>query len=132
MATPFGLRRRIRRLLGWPVAPVGRTGETVSAATMFTLVVRDPAGEEHACQAPSGSTVLAASARLRRPIASGCAEGSCGTCRVTVLDGAEHLTPQDEAERATLRAVGHPAALRLACRAELRGSGVRVEAHEVL
>ncbi|MEN9786594.1 MAG: 2Fe-2S iron-sulfur cluster binding domain [Pseudomonadota bacterium] len=132
MPTPFGLRRRVRRLLGWPVPPVGRAADPAPAATSIPLSVTDPEGAEHTCEAPGGSTLLAASARLRRPIASGCADSTCGTCRVSVLDGAGHLSPQDDAERATLRAHGHPDTLRLACRAELRGGHVRVRAHEVL
>lgn len=132
MATPFGLRRRVRRLLGWPVSPVGRPADGGPVAESVALVVQDPGGTDHPCEAPVGSTLLAASARLRRPIASGCADSTCGTCRVTVLDGSEQLSPQDGAERATLRLAGHPETLRLACRAEVRGAGVRVRAHEVL
>lgn len=131
MATPFGLRRRVRRLLGWSVPPVG-TEDAASPTRFCSLVVEEPGGVVHTCEAPSGSTLLAASGRLSRPIASGCADSSCGTCRVTVLAGPEQLSPQDDAERATLRASGHPPDLRLACRAELRGDGVRVRAHEVL
>lgn len=131
MATPLGLRRRLRRLLGWPVPPVGAQAAAATSATC-ALIVEEPGGAVHACEAPVGSTLLAASGRLPRPVASGCADSSCGTCRVSVLAGAAQLSPQDEAERATLRAAGHPVDLRLACRAELRGDGVRVRAHEVL
>jgi adenylate cyclase len=50
--------------------------------------------------------------------------GRCGTCRVRVESGAEHLTPMDEFERATLARVGAGAGERLACQARVQSSGV--------
>jgi adenylate cyclase len=53
------------------------------------------------------------------------ARGRCGTCRVRVDAGSEHLSPRSEAERATLERVGAPEA-RLACQARVLGQGVSV------
>jgi adenylate cyclase len=50
--------------------------------------------------------------------------GRCGTCRVRIESGAEHLTPMNEIERRTLARVGAGADERLACQARVTGSGV--------
>jgi ferredoxin len=137
MPTPFGLRRRLRRLLGQEVLPVtAAPPPSVEAAprpARVHLTVVAPNGSEASCEAPVDSTVLAASAGLRRPLAAGCSDSTCGTCRFEVLAGGEGLSPQDSRERATLRESGHDTAWRLACRAELReGAAVRVRAFELV
>jgi ferredoxin len=53
-----------------------------------------------------------------------CMAGSCGTCRVRVLAGGEHLAPRSAAEDQRLPADPE---LRLACQAMVLGTGdVRV------
>jgi ferredoxin len=53
--------------------------------------------------------------------------GTCQACRCRVLDGAEHLSPPSEAERAWLPAERLAEGDRLACQAIVRGHGeVRV------
>jgi adenylate cyclase len=52
------------------------------------------------------------------------ARGRCGTCRVRIESGAEHLTPVSEFERGTLARVGAGAGERLACQARVKASGV--------
>jgi len=53
-----------------------------------------------------------------------CMAGSCGTCRVRVLDGAQHLGPRTASE--DVRLPDDPQ-LRLSCQAVVLGSGdVRV------
>jgi ferredoxin len=134
MPSPLGLRRRLRRLLGHEVPPVSANPAEPAAAEerpprgQLTVVALD--GTEAACEAPLGSTVLAASAGLRRPVAAGCSDSTCGTCRFEVLDGGAGLSPQDSRERATLRENGYDATWRLACRAELREGAVKVRAFE--
>ncbi len=49
-----------------------------------------------------------------------CMAGSCGTCRVRVCAGGEHLAPMSDAERYMLRADDGQ---RLACQAVVTGSG---------
>lgn len=137
MPTPFGLRRRLRRLLGEDVPPVTASPAPVApvapAPARARLTVVAPNGTEAACEAPAGSTVLAASAGLRRPLAAGCSDSTCGTCRFEVLEGGEGLVAQDSRERATLRENGYDASWRLGCRAELHeGAGVRVRAFELV
>ncbi len=137
MPTPFGLRRRLRRLLGEDVPPVTAAPATAptaaeAAPARVRLTVVAPSGTEASCEAPAGSTVLAASAGLRRPLAAGCSDSTCGTCRFEVLDGGEGLTPQESRERATLRENGYDAGWRLGCRAELREGAVKVRAFELV
>jgi ferredoxin len=50
-----------------------------------------------------------------------CMAGSCGTCRVRVCSGAEHLKPMNAAERFMLP--GSDGSMRLACQAVVTGGG---------
>ena len=52
--------------------------------------------------------------------------GRCGTCRVHLVAGADHLSPLNDIERATLARVGADAGDRLACQARVLASGVSV------
>lgn len=52
--------------------------------------------------------------------------GRCGTCRVRVDSGAEHLSPRNDIEAGTLGRVGAGEHDRLACQARVLGSGVLV------
>jgi ferredoxin len=130
MASPFGIRRRLKTLLGMDPGPIAAPPAAPPRPDPVTLALVGGDGTDEPCSGPPGSTLLALSGMLRRPIASGCSDSTCGTCRVEVLDGAERLTPQDGRERATLQENGHPAHLRLACRAELREGTVRARAYE--
>jgi ferredoxin len=128
MSTPFGIRRRIKRLLGMPL-----DGETVQEeAAKAQIVVVGPTGAEQSATVTAGVTLLTAAGSLAKPISSGCSDSTCGTCRVDVLEGAENLDEQNARERATLKENGYPTNLRLACRAELREGRVKVKAFELI
>lgn len=128
MATPFGIRRRIKRLFGIQDA----AADGAAPRERISLTVVGPKGDEETGSAAAGSTILAASGNLRHPVASGCAQGDCGTCRVEVLEGAENLSEQTDRERLTLKSNKHPEAWRLACRAEVLHGAVKVRAFEVV
>lgn len=128
MPTPFGIRRRLKRLFGMPL---DGTASAEPAKPKVTLTVSSPKGEQTTEGEPE-STLLALSGRMKNPIASGCSDSSCGTCRVEVLDGADALNAQDARERGTLKENGFPTTLRLACRAELHSGTVKVKAFEVV
>ena len=128
MSSPFGIRRRIKKLFGIETPPAS----AAPAADAVNLVVVGPKGDEQTTSGPAGSTVLALSGRLRHPIASGCSDSSCGTCRVEVVEGAENLGAPDDRERSTLRASGHPEHYRLTCRAELLKGSAKVQAFELI
>jgi ferredoxin len=68
-----------------------------------------------------------ASGRGASPIATGCADSTCGTCQVEILAGADQLSAEDEAERKTKKENNVPAAFRLGCRTEVHGEGVRAK-----
>jgi ferredoxin len=126
--TPFGIRRRIKRLLGMPLD--NDTAEPEAAKA--TLVVSGPKGEQSA-QVNVGLTLLAAAGALPNPIASGCSDSSCGTCRVEILEGAESCSEAVARERATLKENGFPTNLRLACRTEIVQPGtIKVKAFELM
>lgn len=128
MATPFGIRRRLKRLLGIPLDP---DSAGAAEAVKVALTVVSAKGEQVTEGVPE-STLLALSGRMKNPISSGCSDSSCGTCRVEVMEGAECLTAQDARERGTLKENGYAASMRLACRAELVSGAARVRAFEVV
>ena len=128
MATPFGIRRRFRRIFG---LPLDSAVEAAPVAALVSLTVVSPKGEQ-TTESAAESTLLAISGRAKNPISSGCSDSSCGTCRVEVLDGADNLTGQDAKERGTLKENGYPTTLRLACRAALVGGSAKVRAFEVV
>jgi ferredoxin len=97
-----------------------------------TLTVVGPTGEEQTCQTALGSSLLGASGNLKRPIASGCADSTCATCRVEVLEGADNLSAPHPRERATLKQNGQPTNLRLSCMTTLDRGTVKVKAFELV
>jgi ferredoxin len=128
MSSPFGVRRRLKALFGIESAPAAAAPER--AKVQLTLV--GPDGSEQTTEAFAGTSLVSASTRLKRPIATGCSESTCATCRVEVLEGAENLAPQSDREVNTLAENKHPTTLRLGCRAEVLGGAVKVKAFELL
>jgi ferredoxin len=82
---------------------------------MATVRFKDTVAE-----AEPGRDVLAVLLDASAPIAYLCMAGSCGTCRVRVRQGGEHLEPPDRAERRMLKGGANE---RLACQAVLTGTG---------
>ncbi|MSQ00925.1 MAG: (2Fe-2S)-binding protein [Myxococcales bacterium] len=128
MPSPLGLRRRLGALFGFGAANATAVPDIPKVG--ITLV--GPDGTEQITEAFAGSTLVGAGAKLKRPIATGCSESNCGTCRVEVLDGAENLSEQTAKERATLKENNFPTHFRLACRAELIQGSVKVRAFELI
>ena len=74
-----------------------------------------------------GQSILDVSRLNGIPHADVCSgRGRCGTCRVHLVAGADHLSPLNDIERATLARVGADAGDRLACQARVLASGVSV------
>lgn len=130
MPTPFGIRRRIKRLLGIEEKKSAPAAEV--EPEKITVVVVGPKGDEQTVTTYAGSTILGASGQLRHPIASGCSDSSCGTCHVAILEGADNLSEPTARERGTLKDAGHPAGQRLACRTEVLHGAVKVKAFELV
>lgn len=83
-----------------------------------------PQGQEWSVEMPAGGALLDACDETGTPIRFSCRSGTCGTCRVRVLEGHDAMAPPAPDEMATLAALGAPSSIRLACRARLYpGSG---------
>jgi ferredoxin len=126
--TPFRIRARLKKLLGRDAAP-----EPARAPTpRFTVTFELPDGSTFQTQAKQEDSLVLASGRGPNPIATGCSDGTCGTCRVVVLAGGDQLTPPTEHETRTKAASGVPADERLGCQTLVLGDGVRVRIVNVL
>ncbi|MEZ4368263.1 MAG: 2Fe-2S iron-sulfur cluster-binding protein [Kofleriaceae bacterium] len=74
---------------------------------------------------PAGQTVFDAGLRIAAGIETACVgKGTCGLCRVRVLEGADHLSPLSDEDRKHLGNVYHLTKVRLACRAQVHGDVV--------
>ena len=83
---------------------------------------------DRAVEIRDGETVFDAGARAGASIETACVgKGTCGLCRVKVLDGEAHLSPYSDEELKHLGNVYHLTRVRLACRAHVRGGDVVVE-----
>ena len=130
MPSPFGIRRRLKRLFGMDTKSAAK--EAAPEPEKITLAVTGPKGEEQSATTWAGTTILGVSGQFSRPIASGCSDSTCGTCHVEILEGADHLSEPTARERATLKDAGHTAAHRLACRTEILQGSVKVRAFELV
>lgn len=133
--TPFGIRKKIKSLLGLgggdgdarrPQAPARKERPKVS------LIVLDAEGMEQSVQGSATDTLVYISGNMGKPIGTGCSDASCATCRVEVLDGDENLSAQDARERATLKEAGFSEDLRLGCCAQVLQGSVKVRAFEFI
>jgi len=120
--TPFGIRKRIKKLLDSPSA-----GPTVPDVPRFTVSFETASGKSFSVDAKQGDSLALASGRGAYPIATGCADSSCGTCRVGILEGADSLTPANPHELRTKKLNKVPAHMRLGCQAGVIGEGVKVK-----
>lgn len=69
-----------------------------------------------------GGTILAAANRCQAPVGQSCSgEGVCGSCRVSVVDGAGHLSPPGAVEQRLMREKEFTAGERAACLARVQG-----------
>ncbi|MBI5717562.1 MAG: FAD-dependent oxidoreductase [Burkholderiales bacterium] len=72
-------------------------------------------------QAASDGTLLEAIEKAGLKINYGCRAGVCGADAIAICDGAEHLSPMNADERATLRRMGLDGSVRLACMCVVAG-----------
>ena len=129
--TPFGIRKKLKSLLGMgdtPAAAAPKEQEVPTYTVNFIL----PDGTDYNAKAKEGDTLVMSSNRGAAPIATGCADGTCGTCRVEVVLAHDQLTPETEHERATKLANNVPREFRLGCQTGVLGEGIRVKIVNVL
>ena len=131
--TPFGIRKRIKAMLlgsGSKSAPPSRPQRPKFPVTLVL-----PNGEEFEVEAKDGDSLVLASGRGAYPISTGCADGTCSTCQVEILEGFESLTSPDEHENATKVANGldpEDLSSRLGCQTAVIGAGVKARIVNVL
>lgn len=126
--TPFGIRKKIKTLLGLNKEPV--PAKPSSPRYTVTFVVSD--GSEYQVEAKKGDSLVLASGRGPYPISTGCYDGTCGTCSVEVLEGVGELTQADSHEENTKKINGVAENLRLGCQTAVLGENVRVRIVNVL
>jgi len=74
-----------------------------------------------------GQTILSASLAAGIPHYHACGgNAKCSTCRILVIEGIEHITPQTEAEKALQKILFFPPNVRLACQSYVKGSPIHV------
>src|SRR5262245_514625 len=85
-----------------------------------------PGGVRIPCN--DGDSVFHVAQAAGIPITTACgAKATCGLCRVKVIAGEAHLTPQNEVEKKHLGNVYFINKLRLSCQARVQGGDVTVE-----
>ena len=72
-------------------------------------------------EVPEGKGFLEACQENDAPQAFGCTVGSCGTCRLVILEGAEHVDAPDEDEQDTIEMCTNVEGARLGCCLTIRG-----------
>jgi ferredoxin, 2Fe-2S len=70
----------------------------------------------------AGTSLFDAGAKLAAGIDTACVgKGTCGLCRIKIVDGAQHLNALTDEERKHLGNVYHITKVRLACRTLVAG-----------
>jgi ferredoxin len=126
--TPFGIRKRIKRLIS------GARGGSTAPEQGFDVAFVLPDGSTRSVRTEAQYTLTMASQLLETPIDTPCPDGHCGLCQVRILEGLGSLAPESTTEAEILDKVlgpGRDKAIRLACHARLRGPGVKVAVQKV-
>ena len=77
--------------------------------------------EDLLVQAPEGTSLQRVAEASGADITFGCGTGSCGTCRVKLVEGADHAGPLSPEERDYLQRLGAGEGERLACQVRVQG-----------
>jgi ferredoxin, 2Fe-2S len=79
-------------------------------------------GEPTVVEAPEGSTLFEAGAKIAAGIDTACVgKGTCGLCRVKIIAGADQLNAFTDEEKKHLGNVYHLTKVRLSCRSRIAG-----------
>jgi ferredoxin len=125
--TPFGIRKKLKSLLGLDKGAEPAAKPAAPPVPRHAVRFELPKGGGYETQAKQEDTLVLASGRGPQPIATGCADSTCGTCRVEVLEGADQLSAPTDHEENTKRQNGVPAHMRLGCQARIQGPGLKVK-----
>jgi len=77
--------------------------------------------EDLLVEAPVGTSLQRIADAAGADITFGCRTGSCGTCRVSVVEGLEQCSEPGPEERDFLKGLDAPADQRLACQVTVHG-----------
>jgi len=88
------------------------------------------AGDGITKEVPDGTRLQDAIDAARASILFGCREGSCATCMIVVLEGADCLNPPTSDEQMTLLPSELEDGIRLACQCVVKGGRVAVKASD--
>ena len=127
--TPFGIRKRLKKLLGLE-APAPRP--KAPPAPRYEVVFQLPDNTSYTAKGKSGDTLSRISGRGPRPLATGCADTTCASCSVEILGGHSVVTEPSEHELLTKAANQIPDERRLACATAITGEGVVVKVFALL
>jgi ferredoxin len=127
--TRLGIRNKIKELMGF-----GSSAKPPSAPARprYPVTFVLPSGESYVAEAKEGDSLVLTSGRGAYPISTGCSDGTCGTCRVEILEGEDSLTSAGEHEQQTKSDNDIPDELRLGCQAAIMSAGVSVKIINVL
>ncbi len=80
--------------------------------------------EDLLVEAPPGTALQRIADAAGADITFGCRTGSCGTCRVRIVEGLSHCSEPGPEERDFLKGLDAPADQRLACQVAVHGDVV--------
>lgn len=130
--TPFGIRKKLKSILGLGGTDTTSTTPKEQEVPTYKVDFVLPDGSGFTAKAKEGDTLVMSSNRGPSPIATGCADGTCATCRVEVLLCHDNLTPETDHERTTKKSNNVPGEYRLGCQTGVLGEGVKVKIVNVL
>ena len=130
--TPFGIRKKLKSLLGLDGGGAAPSAPKEQEVPTYTVNYVLPDGSSYSAKAKEGDTLVMSSNRGPSPIATGCADGTCGTCRVEVLMSHDQLTPETDHERTTKKNNNVAPEFRLGCQTGVLGEGIKVKIVNVL
>lgn len=89
------------------------------------MAVVEIKNEGKTIEVPDGSLLVELEGKCG--IVFACKVGTCGACKVKVLEGAENLEAPNDAEKTGLETFGADASERLLCQAKIKGGKIVVE-----
>lgn len=108
-----------------PVCCLTIQGDVLSP--IARVITESSTGRVVEIDAPEGAALVDLCDAHDAPIPFSCRSASCGTCRIHVLEGADHLLPPAEDELELLDVFNlKPPGVRLACQAKLRPGTARL------
>ena len=128
--TPFGIRRRIKSLIGGGQKSRSTPARPERPRYKVTFDLPNN-GESFEVEGEEGDSFVYFSSNSAYPIDTGCNDSTCGTCRVEVLAGAENMSPMSDHEANTLKENNIPDNYRLGCMVGPTGDGVHVRIENV-